>query len=82
MNSQDAMGSDISAATIASVGDGSNGLSMSQANASEPAGCTVANGFLDKDISSPLDEIRSEKTDDIFGTVLFFACLPEPPCLY
>jgi hypothetical protein len=67
MNSQDAMGSDISAATIASVGDGSNGLSMSQANTTEPAGCTVANGFLDKDISSPLDEIRSEKTDDIFA---------------
>ncbi|CAL5072517.1 unnamed protein product [Urochloa decumbens] len=67
MNSQDAMGSDISAATIASVGDGSNGLSMSQANATEPAGGTVSNGFLDKDISSPFDEIRSEKTDDIFA---------------
>ena len=78
MNSQDTMGSDISAATIASVGDGSNGLSMSQANTTEPAGCTVANGFLDKDTSSPLDEIRSEKTGDIFGTVLFSGCLPEP----
>lgn len=67
MNSQDAMGSDISAATIASVGDGSNGLSMSQshANATEPADCTPANEVLDKDISSPLDEIRSEKIDDI-----------------
>ena len=78
MNSQDTMGSDISAATIASVGDGSNGLSMSQANTTEPADCTVANGFLDKDTSSPLDEIRSEKTGDIFGTVLFSGCLPEP----
>ncbi|XP_062187380.1 uncharacterized protein LOC133890820 isoform X2 [Phragmites australis] len=65
MNSQDALGSDVSAATIASAGDGSNGLIMSQDNTNEPAGCTVANGFLDKDISSPLDEIRSEKTDDI-----------------
>nr|CAB3454432.1 unnamed protein product [Digitaria exilis] len=66
LNSQDAMGSDISAATIASAGDGgTNGLSMSQANATEPAGSSVANGVLDKDISSPLDEIRSEKTDDI-----------------
>jgi len=51
---------------------------MSQANTTEPADCTVANGFLDKDTSSPLDEIRSEKTDDIFGTVLFSGCLPEP----
>ncbi|CAN6218958.1 unnamed protein product [Urochloa humidicola] len=67
INSQDAMGSDISAATIASVGDGSNGLSMSQADVTEPAGGTVANGFLDKDISSPLDETRSEKTDDVFA---------------
>ncbi|KAJ1291067.1 hypothetical protein BS78_02G291300 [Paspalum vaginatum] len=67
MNNQDALGSDISAATIASVGDGSNGLSMSQANATEPADCTLANGPVDKEISSPLDEIRSEKTDDILG---------------
>uniref|UniRef100_A0A0D9WZD2 Bromo domain-containing protein n=1 Tax=Leersia perrieri TaxID=77586 RepID=A0A0D9WZD2_9ORYZ len=65
MNSLDALGSDVSAATIASAGDGSNGLSISQANAAEPIGCTTANGFVDKDISSPLDEIRSEKTDDI-----------------
>ncbi|KAG8099856.1 hypothetical protein GUJ93_ZPchr0013g34778 [Zizania palustris] len=63
MNSQDALGSDISAATIASAGDGSNGLS--QANAFEPLGCISNNGFTDKDISSPLDEIRSEKIDDI-----------------
>uniref|UniRef100_J3ML98 Bromo domain-containing protein n=2 Tax=Oryza brachyantha TaxID=4533 RepID=J3ML98_ORYBR len=65
MNSQDALGSDVSAATVASAGDGSNGLSMSQANAAEPLGCMATNGFMDKDISSPLDEIRSEKTDDI-----------------
>ncbi|XP_062190640.1 uncharacterized protein LOC133893596 [Phragmites australis] len=67
MNSHDALGSDVSAATIASAGDGCNGLSMSQANATEPVGCTVANEFLDKDITSPLDEIRSEKTDDILA---------------
>ncbi|ONM23972.1 DNA-binding bromodomain-containing protein [Zea mays] len=67
MDSHDAQGSDISAATIASVGDGSNGLSMPQPNNSEPTGCTVANGVIDKDISSPLDEIRSEKTDDILA---------------
>lgn len=71
MDSHDAQGSDISAATIASVGDGSNGLSMPQPNNSEPTGCTVANGVIDKDISSPLDEIRSEKTDDILGTIFF-----------
>ncbi|KAF2923021.1 uncharacterized protein [Oryza sativa Japonica Group] len=65
MNSQDALGSDVSAATIASAGDDSNGLSMSQANAVEPQDCIAANGFMDKDISSPLDEIRSEKPDDI-----------------
>uniref|UniRef100_A0A0A9CF06 Uncharacterized protein n=1 Tax=Arundo donax TaxID=35708 RepID=A0A0A9CF06_ARUDO len=65
MNNQDALGSDVCAATIASAGDGSNGLSMSQANATEPVGCTVGNGFLDKDTSSPLDEIRSDKADDI-----------------
>ena len=52
-------------------GDGSNGLSMSQPNATEPTGCTLANGVIDKDISSPLDEIRSEKTDDISGTAFF-----------
>jgi len=65
MDRHDAQGSDISAATIASVGDGSNGLSMSQPNATEPTGSTLANGVIDKDTSSPLDEIRSEKTDDI-----------------
>ncbi|ONM57638.1 DNA-binding bromodomain-containing protein [Zea mays] len=67
MDSHDAQGSDISAATIASVGDGSNGLSMSQPNATEPTGCPLTNGVIDKDISSPLDEIRSEKTDDILA---------------
>uniref|UniRef100_A0A0A9A9X1 DNA-binding bromodomain-containing protein n=1 Tax=Arundo donax TaxID=35708 RepID=A0A0A9A9X1_ARUDO len=65
MNKQDALGSDVSAATIASTGDVSNCLNMSQAHATEPVGCTIANGFLDKDTSSPHDEIRSEKADDI-----------------
>ncbi|KAK3125130.1 hypothetical protein QOZ80_7BG0600550 [Eleusine coracana subsp. coracana] len=72
VNSQGALGSDVSGAAIASAGDGSNGLSTSQAHAIEPAGCTVANGVLDKNVSSPQDEIRSEKdeirsekTDDI-----------------
>ncbi|KAG8080387.1 hypothetical protein GUJ93_ZPchr0007g6200 [Zizania palustris] len=63
MNSQDALGSDVSAATIASAGDDSNALS--QANAVEPLGCIAANGFTDKDTSSPHDEIGSEKMDDI-----------------
>ena len=82
MDRHDAQGSDISAATIASVGDGSNGLSMSQPNATEPTGSTLANGVIDKDTSSPLDEIRSEKTDDISGTVFFlFYGHPESPCL-
>jgi hypothetical protein len=83
MNSHDAQGSDISAATIASVGDGSNVLSMSQPNATEPTGCTLANGIIDKDISSPPDEIRSEKTDDISGTILFLFSghFPESSCL-
>jgi hypothetical protein len=40
---------------------------MSQPNATEPTGSTLANGVIDKDTSSPLDEIRSEKTDDISG---------------
>jgi bromodomain-containing protein 9 len=76
--SQGGLSSDVSGATIASTGDVSNGLSMSQSHATEPAGCTTANGVLDKDNSSPLDEIKSEKTDDIPGTVFFLmfsACL-------
>jgi bromodomain-containing protein 9 len=82
MDSHDAQGSDISAATIASVGDGSNGLSMSQPNATEPTGCPLTNGVIDKDISSPLDEIRSEKTDDILGTVFFFLAFPLDHLVY
>lgn len=64
MNSQDALCPNVSPATVASAGDGSNGLSMPQANGAEPPDCTVADGFSDKDTSSPADEVRSEKTDD------------------
>jgi bromodomain-containing protein 9 len=71
VNGQGSLGSDVSGATIASTGDGSNGLSMSQSHATEPARCTITNAVLDKDISTPLDEIKSEKTDDISGTVFF-----------
>jgi bromodomain-containing protein 9 len=71
VNGQGSLGSDVSGATIASTGDGSNGLSMSQSHVTELAGCTIANAVLDKDISTSLDEIKSEKTDDISGTVSF-----------
>lgn len=64
LNSQDALGSNVSPATIVSAGDGSDGLSVSQANGAEPPECTAADGCSDKDISSPVDEVRSEKTDD------------------
>lgn len=82
VNSQGALGSDVSGATIASAGDGSNGLSTSQAHPIEPAGCTTSNVVLDKDVSSPQDEIRSEKTDDTSGTiffVLYFLFTTLPP---
>ncbi|CAM0906029.1 unnamed protein product [Alopecurus aequalis] len=65
LNSQDALGSNVSPETIVSAGNGSDGLSVSQANDAEPPECTLANGCSDKDISSPVDEVRSEKTDDV-----------------
>ncbi|VAH45429.1 unnamed protein product [Triticum turgidum subsp. durum] len=64
LNGQDALGSNVSPATIVSAGDGSDGLSVSQANGAEPPESTAADGCSDKDISSPVDEVRSEKTDD------------------
>ncbi|VAH29636.1 unnamed protein product [Triticum turgidum subsp. durum] len=64
LNGQDALGSNVSPATIVSAGDGSDGLSVSQANGAEPPESTAADGCSNKDISSPVDEVRSEKTDD------------------
>jgi len=62
---QDPLGSNVSPETIVSAGNGSDGLSVSQANDAEPPECTLANGCSDKDVSSPVDELRSEKTDDV-----------------
>uniref|UniRef100_A0ACD5UMW8 Uncharacterized protein n=1 Tax=Avena sativa TaxID=4498 RepID=A0ACD5UMW8_AVESA len=62
VNSQDALGSNVSPD---SAGNGSDGLSVSQANGAEPPECALANGCSDKDISSPVEEVRSEKTDDV-----------------
>jgi hypothetical protein len=75
VNSQDALGSNVSPGTIVSAGNGSDGLSVSQANGAEPPECALANGCSDKDISSPVEEVRSEKTDDVSGT--FFSQLPS-----
>ncbi|KAM0874162.1 hypothetical protein ACQ4PT_037636 [Festuca glaucescens] len=69
MDSQDALGSNVSPETIVSAGNGSDGLSVSQANGAEPPECALANGSSDKDISSPVDEVRSEKTDDVSAKI-------------